>query len=246
MYMGDQVYLPFVSDSKERIRLGDRWYPLAKEALATIQNQWSENTKIAYQYGFSSWRDWAVEHEEPVTMPPRPEAVVSWLQWEADVAKYSRSTIMLHLAGLSWADQWARKRPGIDVPLLQHHPLIRAWKRGFRRKSRAVVRDAMPPTMDELRRLISACYAPSTTRKGPARTPFLASRDRAFILLSYFGAMRKSEICALKVGDVHVSSRGIDITFGRTKSNQDGIPETRAIYPQDELLMCPVHAWNEC
>jgi integrase len=64
------------------------------------------------------------------------------------------------------------------------------------------------------------------------------------VLLLYFGAMRKSELAALRVGDVATVSRGIEVTFVRSKTDQTGKGEVRAILPQAEAMMCAVHAWH--
>lgn len=240
--MGEQ--LAFIEQSLETVSAQEAWYPLAVGALSTIRNQWTDNTREAYRYGLRSWHDWAREFREPCSMPPRPEAVVAWLHWQATVKRYARSTILLHLAGLTWADQWSRREPGKQHHSLQHHPLVRAWKRGHARESTARVHDPIPPTLDELRLLISACHSARPGRKGPPRTPCLAARDRAFLLLSYFGAMRKREIHALRAGDVRRVARGIEITFRCSKTDQTSEGEMRAIYAQDEVMMCPVDAWD--
>jgi len=228
--------------SPDRSIQDEAWYPLALGALLTISSQWTPNTKLAYQAGMRSWHDWARDYGEPSSMPPRPAAVLAWLHWMAGEG-YARSTIYLRLNGLAWADRWCRSVPGDEPYSLLHHPQIKAWKRGFSKQSPLRVRDPMPPTQDELKAIVSACLK-ARPRKGPYRTPLIASRDRALILLGYYGAMRKSEIVALRVCDIEQTHRGIEINFRRSKTDQTGTGETRALFAQDELLMCPVHAWQ--
>lgn len=245
--MGEQLVLEHAARSTElAARIGPApWLPLAVAALKTATNQWSANTRIAYSAGIRSWHDWCREWGEPCELPPRIEAVVAWLHWMAEVGQFSRSTILLRLSGLAWADQWARMVPGTDVPSIVHHPLIRAWRRGHARKpSRAVCHSrALPPSRDELRSLVDGCMV-QRVRTGQSRTPATSARDRAMILMLYFGAMRKSELIALRVGDVRTSPRGIEIEFCRSKTDQTGQGEIRAILPQSEAIMCAVHAWT--
>lgn len=243
--MKKQIEMFHVADLDDGRNRDEAWFPLLTGALLTIGNQWSANTKNAYHYGLRSWHDFAREFGEPTSMPPRPRAVVAWLHYLAEQKGMARASINLRLAGLAWADRWSRSVPSgeDDAYSLLHHPLIRAWKRGHARESRARVRDPMPPTQDEIRALIAGCMV-ARPRKGPYRTPMLAARDRALILLLYYAAMRKSELVALTVGDVISTSRGIEIMFQRSKTDQSGEGESRAIFPQDEAMLCAVHAWN--
>lgn len=234
---------PIAELDPDRSLQDEAWFPLLVGAMLTVGNQWSPNTRNAYQYGIRSWHDFAREYGEETSMPPRPQAVVAWLEYLATTKKMARSSIYLRLSGLAWADRWARSEANNDPYSLLAHPLIKAWKRGHRRATVARVLDTSPPTQLELKRLVNACLKRRAGR-GPYRTPILMARDRALILMMYYGAMRKGELCALRVCDVETTFRGLEITFRRSKTDQEGEGEMRAIFAQEELLMCPVHAWR--
>jgi integrase len=56
--------------------------------------------------------------------------------------------------------------------------------------------------------------------------------------------MRKGELAKLKVSDISSSSRGLELTFRSSKTDQESMGEIRAILPQSEAMMCPVDAWE--
>jgi len=210
----------------------DNWFPVLTGALLA-QKKWSTKTRLAYYYGIKSWHEFSREIQETCRMPPRPTAVVGWLQWQVEQG-YSRRTIGVHLTALSWASAWSTSSENSNI-LLIDDPLIRAWRRVHRRPSRAVKRDAVAPTLDEIGELVQACYV-QRQRAGKRRNAVIAARDRAMILLTYYGALRKSEISKLTFGDVVVLKRGLELTFGSG--------ETLILWPQEDVRLCPVDAWR--
>lgn len=56
----------------------------------------------------------------------------------------------------------------------------------------------------------------------PTRTPAERIRNTALILLSWWGAFRCSEICALRVRDVEFVEGGMFVTIRRSKTDQEG------------------------
>jgi len=152
-------------------------------------------------------------------------------------------TIHLHLAGLSWADRWSRGSSDETIPLTQN-PRIVAWRRGHAIESRANRPSAaVPPSVDEMRALVLGCLV-ARVRKGTPRTPQISARDRAFVLLVYYGAMRRGEVAALQMRDVVLTGRGLELTWRTSKTDQEGKGEMRAIMPQSTAMLCPVDAWQ--
>ena len=91
----------------------------------------------------------------------------------------------------------------------------------------------------------------STTVDGQAadRAPELtALRDRALVLLSYAGALRRSEPAALRVGDLAWPPEGLVLTLRRSKTDQEGRGRQVAIPRGRHPHTCPVRAvegWME-
>jgi len=71
-----------------------------------------------------------------------------------------------------------------------------------------------------------------------------ATRDRALLLVGFFGAFRRSELAALDVKDLHWETEGLIITLPRSKTDQTGEGKSRAMPYGDELL-CPVSSLRQ-
>jgi integrase len=110
---------------------------------------------------------------------------------------------------------------------------LRQFLKGLRRRKRAdeVVREAPALMLEDLRAVVGRIDV--ATRQG--------LRDRALLLVGWFGAMRRSELVALNFGDIVESREGLRVTIRRSKTDQEsrgavlGLPRRR-----DEL--CPVAA----
>lgn len=69
-------------------------------------------------------------------------------------------------------------------------------------------------------------------------------RNRALILIGFFGALRRSELVTLNWEDIHFEEEGISIKIKRSKTDQTGEGQLCAIpYGRGEL--CAVHALQQ-
>lgn len=218
------------------------WYGLALQALDTAKEQWSENTRKAYRLSLQSWREWCWAYGDVPDPPIEPEKLVAWAQWQHS-NDYARSTIYLHLAAVSWLQTWHWARTGEGVATLGDHPLVRSWKKGFRRQVPAYRSQAHCPTAQDLERIVHALWT-QPRGKGPRRGDAIMARDRAMILLAYYGALRRSELVALDVRNVTLTGRSVAIFIAHSKTDQTGIGETRDLLPQSSTSMCPIDAWR--
>ncbi len=103
-------------------------------------------------------------------------------------------------------------------------------------------RQAAAAVPDLLRRLLGALPAPNSP---PAAAPALAARHRAMLLIGFGAALRRSEIVALRVGDVAaVEGRGLTVRVRRGKTDQHGRGETIAMWANHrDPGFCPVVAY---
>jgi integrase len=104
-------------------------------------------------------------------------------------------------------------------------------------------RRAAPAVPDVLRRLLAALPAPNTPE---AAAPALLARNRAILLLAFGGALRRSELAALWIGDVTVvEARGLGVLVRRSKTDQQGRGRELAIWanPRDPEF-CPLVAYE--
>lgn len=67
-------------------------------------------------------------------------------------------------------------------------------------------------------------------------------RDRALLLVGFFGAFRRSELVALTVADVRLLAEGLEVTLRRSKTDQDGAGHVKALPYAGTPALCPVRA----
>ncbi|HEV2545766.1 MAG TPA: site-specific integrase [Stellaceae bacterium] len=66
------------------------------------------------------------------------------------------------------------------------------------------------------------------------------ARDRAILLLGFAGALRRSELAALKVEDIEFLAEGMRVTIRRSKTDQEG--KGQAVGIVRGTCACPVEA----
>lgn len=67
-------------------------------------------------------------------------------------------------------------------------------------------------------------------------------RDHAILLLGWSGALRRSEVAAIDVADVHGEPQGLHIDLPRSKANQEGDDEFVLIHRATDPAFCAVLA----
>ena len=104
--------------------------------------------------------------------------------------------------------------------------------RGLRRQLGTAPATKAPLLAGDLRRLLAALPGPD-----PATL-----RDRAVLLVGFVGALRRSELVGLNVGDLVADERGYLLRLGRTKTDQEGRGERVALPRSRDPGLCPVRA----
>jgi integrase len=140
------------------------------------------------------------------------------------------STLRVDLAAIRTAHLLA------GVPLDTRHPGLVMVVEGITRgRGTRPARQAAPAVPAVLRLMLAACP--------PERTA-LGARDRAMLLLGFGAALRRSELVALRVGDVEpVAGRGIRLLVRRSKTDQHGKGEDVAVWANPaEPPLCPAAA----
>jgi integrase len=107
---------------------------------------------------------------------------------------------------------------------------VRATLRGIKRTRGCAQRQAKALLRDDLLLVLDAMG------DGPKDM-----RDRALLLIGFAGALRRSELVALDVGDMEHVHQGIVITLRRSKTDQDGQGRKIGI-PFGRRRWCPVAA----
>lgn len=219
---------------------GARWAQLCADALLVAKRRRSDNTLKTYRKQFEAWADWCQSFGVASVVPIDPRVLVSHLEWLAK-RRYKRNTILLRLAVLSAVDKQARTTPENPHPAkLRSHEFVVSWWQGFCRENPQNLKQAPFVTREQIARVLRVMWSRRPTPLRHVRN----ARDAALILIGYLGACRRSELAAMRVGDLILSERGLTIVWQHSKGDQLSLGVERLILPQDELELCAVHAWK--
>ncbi|MBB3189426.1 site-specific integrase [Halomonas cerina] len=123
------------------------------------------------------------------------------------------------------------------LPSPVKHMAVRAVMRGIRRSAGIRQKEAPPLLLDDLQRLLDHID----------RSTLLGKRDSALFALCFHGAFRRSEVVALYLEDMQWETRGVILGLRRSKTNQEGLHETKPILRAPaQVRYCPVRlleAW---
>jgi integrase len=160
-------------------------------------------------------------------MPATPEIVGAYLTAAGE--GYAMPTLRRRVAAIS------RVCAVAGHPLDTKHPAIRETLRGIGRKHGAPARRSAALTTTEVRKLSRAC---GTTLAG--------ARDRGLFLISFAGALRRSELVGLDVAHVTWADLGLTLLIERSKTDMEGEGAEIAIPGGRSEATCPVgclQAW---
>jgi integrase len=187
------------------------------DGVATyIRDSLAENTRRAYLSDLGEFERWGG------SIPATADSLAAYLADRAD--KLSVATLVRHLASISKAHA-AR---GFENPARSE--LVRATLRGIRRTKGCAQREAKPLLRDDLLLVLDAMG-----------NGLKDIRDRALLLIGFAGALRRSELVGLDVGDVEHVRQGIVLTLRHSKTDQDGAGRKIGI-PFGRTRWCPVAA----
>ena len=162
-----------------------------------------------------------------VALPADPDVVAMYLTDMADSGVFKASTLSRRLVSLAQVHKAAgHKSPTSDET-------VRLVNAGIRRTIGTAVRVVKPVITKDLRLMVETCG------DDPAGV-----RDRALLLLGFAGALRRSEIAALNVGDIEQTSDGLVVTLRRSKIDQEAAGIRTGIPYGSRPATCPVRAYR--
>lgn len=197
------------------------------------------STRAAYAGDWAKFAAWCTR-EGWVPLPAAPAAVGEYLAQAAALVDetgafvYAPATLARWLAGINAAHRAAgHPAPGAD-------PGVSAVLRGIRATRNAPPRRAKPFRLEQLLTVLATVE----TRFWPAAV--IGRRDRALLLLGFAGALRRSELAALTVGDVEVADGDLIVRIRSSKTDQTAAGATIA-YPRGHQVAtctaCAVLDW---
>lgn len=176
----------------------------------------------AYRADWTHFLDWC-DGRGVTGLPATVETVCDYLASMGET--HARATIERRLVTIAQAHKLA------NHPWVPGHPRIRATLRGmFRLHGRPQIK-AAAIELDEMRLILAAL--PNT---------LVGLRDRAILLLTFAGAMRRSEIARLTRQDIAVGRDGLRVLLARSKSDQTGEGQVIGVPRGRNKETCPVEA----
>ena len=185
----------------------------------------ADNTRRAYRAAVRAWCAWCLKRD----LPPLPAAsadVAAFLAGERGGKKLSPETLKLRRAAI----RYLHRAAGCAVPTddVCVSETLAGIQRDAARKGQ-LPRKKVAATAKILRRLLA-----------PIPGDLRGLRDRALLLVGFAGALRRSELAAIRLEHLEKTDRGIRLTLPHSKGAQDSAVTVPLPYGDTEL--CPVHA----
>ena len=195
--------------------------PIDPRSIELIQAGKSQRTRDLYSQNYNRFQEWAQEHQLPY-LPTSAHALEQYFHHLIE-SERKIATIELAIQSIKAIHQ-VTQQPFPNVPFLNE------MMRGLKRTKGMKQRQAKPLTADLIARGLSNDETTMTIR------------DRALILISFAGALRRSEICELKFEDLDFRSEGLILHLKKSKTDQEAHGRDVPIHKSHNERMCPVLA----
>jgi integrase len=179
----------------------------------------------AYKADWTHFAQWCAAHGF-VAVPAAPAVVGAYLASLA--ASHAPTTIRRRLSALGKMHRFN------DLPWNPAHRDIQGPLQGALRANGRPVQKAAAVTLPMLRQILATCDESARGR-----------RDRALLLFGFAGALRRSELVALRVEDVAVVAGGLRLRIRRGKTDQAGQGAEIGLPRGRHVETCPVLAFND-
>jgi integrase len=107
---------------------------------------------------------------------------------------------------------------------------------------RSGIRRTLGTRQEGKRPLLGSAVRQGSAELAAQQNHLLALRDRALVLLGWFGALRRSELVAIDVGHLRFVGQGLELLIPRSKTDQEGRGHVIPIGRERDPDVCPVHA----
>ena len=206
--------------TEQAVELAD----LGQEARDYLAASRSESTDRSYRTGWAHFTGWTGARGV-TSLPATAESVAVYV---TDLARTAKpATIDARLAAISAAHRAA----GHESPT-KAEP-VRLVRRGVRRTVGTAQRQVRPVSVVDLRAMMNGLG-----------DDLAGHRDRALLLLGFAGALRRSELVGLDVGDVAEGPDGLTLTLRRSKTDPEGAGRTVGVPRGAHEATDPVQSWQ--
>lgn len=178
----------------------------------------SDNTRKAYKSDVRHYEMWGGN------LPATTESIINYLQ--AYASKLNPRTLARRLIALRhWHDYQ-------QFPDPTNHPAIAKMLTGILRIHGQPKNKARALTPDELESIAAFLHNDHS---------LTALRDNALLQIGFFGALRRSELVAIRFEDIQWEKQGIVILLPSSKTDQTHEGQTSVI-PYGNNTLCPISA----
>ncbi|MFL0802744.1 MAG: site-specific integrase [Agarilytica sp.] len=184
-----------------------------------IQAATSENTRQTYRSAIRQFEKWGGR------LPCNSDALLHYIRDKSTIL--NPRTLDLHLTAIS---QWHRFQ---HLPDPTHTPTVKKVLKGNRRLHAKPKHKAKAFDLISLKRLVEHLDGRNPSSK--------LIRDKALILMGFFGGFRRSELATLTMENISWHSDGMIINLTKSKTNQECDDQLRAI-PASNTAFCAVAA----
>ena len=212
-------------------KAGEPESPLAPETRAAITDALraskAPNTLRAYTSAWNRFAAWC-DGEGRNAFPASPDTVAGYIAAARLVD--GRAPKIGSLTGWLAAIDAVHVAHGEAPPA--RHPGVQNVLKGLRRQRGVRQEGKAPLRREAVARIVAALGIDA-----------LGLRDRAILLLGYRGALRRSEVVALSIGDVRFVEKGVEVFVSRSKGDQVGAGAVVPIpYAEGDGVPCTVAA----
>jgi integrase len=196
----------------------------------------AENTRKAYRKGWACFTDYCRRKEIADPLSVSPETVAGYLIALATERSPKSGQILSMRTVALYASAITKQYITSGAPAPTHHPTVAATLKVLARIRGTAPRRVMALRENHIEAMLARC--PDT---------LIGCRNAAILALGFAAALRRSEICALRVSDINMVAPGqgaprrMFLTIRRSKTDQAGkghkiaVPEGRVIRPIQRL-----------
>jgi integrase len=213
--------------------LEDPLHETAQKADRFFQSSKAATTRRAYDSDWRHFHSWCVSNRL-VALPATPDTVALYITELADPRPGEKArkvaTITRRLTGINAAHHLA----GFDSPARMSHRAVQGVYQGIRRELGTAQTRKRPLTRERIVKVL-----------GNLEGPIAAARDKALLLIGFAGALRRSELAALRFEDLVWHKRGLTINIPRSKTDQESQGREVEILWGTNDRTCPILALED-
>jgi site-specific recombinase XerD len=209
--------------------------PLSADEAAYVEAARAPNTLRGYRSDWTEFTAWCDQARRPA-LPAAGDTISLYL---TELARHGAKvgTMSRRLSSIKFAHQ-LRELPDPTTGAR----VVAVWE-GIRRTHGAPPDQAPPLMFPELDDVLAHCTQTRIWKTRPPEPDLAGLRDRALLLVGFWGALRRSELAALTVDQLTEHRRGLVLALPWSKTNQRGEETELVVLPYaNRRTRCPVTA----